>query len=532
MSNSSNPTFFGLPRRYLHLWLAAPLGLLGIVATLFALGLPTFYESLVSSHEELAQVFQRENVAPRFNVLGVFTGFSAVILLLASITGILFRRPFVLSLLLRKAYTLVYAWLFVYAYVVFTTSGLLYSEELTYQGVEQTRVTVFMLRWSFLWPALLLTTFTGILHIHAWRRSTMAHFQATPTAPGPAVGDRLLEDIRTHGRDPEFRKNLLNSGGLHLFVIVLLPLLLQMVGCVESYRVPEGSGDPVVALVQVVQPERVEKERIVLNPESAIYLHIPDLDDSEVMEEVEQMSQVTYEADAAATTGRIGRGGGDEGGWPDGMEDGLVRFIRLEYNGAGWDNSMGPGEEADVNFLREFHRITGFPVRERAESHAIRLLARYDEGFAPPFVFITGHGGISIPQRDIAILRDYLEDGGMLFASAGSPQWDRNFRSLMRAVFPGEPLRTIAHDDPIYQMPYTFPHGAPPLWHHGGNQSMGIRREGRWVVFYHPGDIQDAWRTGYSGLHSDLARRAFEMGVNVIYYAFTNYLEQTREHRR
>lgn len=532
MSDSPPTASWAFPTRYLHLALAVPLALLGIAAAAFAFGLPAYYADLAGSAAELTAVFARENIAARFNVLGVFTGFCSVVFLIASLAGILIRRPFVLSLLLRKAYTLVYAWLFVYAYVVFSTSGLLYTQELTYQGVEQTRLTVFILRWSFLWPALLITGLIGILHIHAWRRSTMTFFARAPVEDGPAVGDRLLEDIRTHGRDPEFRKSLLNSGGLHLFVIVLLPLLLQLTGCVEPYRVPQGSGDPVVALVQVVQPERVEKQRIVLNPESTIYLHIPDLDDSEVMREVEQMSQVTYQADVAATTGRMGRGGGTEGGWPDGMEDGLVRFIRLEYNGDGWDNAMGPGEDADVNFLREFHRITGFPVRERAESHPIRLLARYDPGFAPPFVFMTGHGGINIPQRDIAILREYLEGGGLLFASAGSPQWDRNFRALMRALFPGEPLRTISHDDPIFQMPYTFPHGAPPLWHHGGNQSMGIRRGGRWVVFYHPGDIQDAWRTGYSGLSADLARRAFEMGVNVIYYAFTNYLEETREHRR
>ena len=503
-----------------------------------ALEIPAYYQQLLQANPTWEAIFHRENMSARFNVLANFTGFVSIFLVITFVVGMLWRHPAVLSLLIRKSYVLIYAWILLYFYVVFTTTGLLYTAELSFQGMEQNRVTIFYLRWTYLWPVLLIGGFVFFLHMLAWRSSTRLLFGARREEDGekeklePALGDRFFESLRTHGNDPRFRKSLYQSGTAHLLVIVIIPLLLQMGGCVEPYRVPQGSGDPVVALVQVVQPERVEKQRLVLNPESSIYFHIPDFDESEVMQEVREMTELTYQADVAATTGRMGRGGGTEGGWPDGMEDGLVRFIRLEYNGPGWDNAMGPGEDSDTNFLREFHRITGFPVRERPESHAIRLLERYDRGFAPPFVFMTGHGGINIPQRDVQILRSYLEGGGMLFASAGSPQWDRNFRSFLRAVFPGEPLRTIAHDDPIFQMPYTFPHGAPPLWHHGGYQAMGIRRGGRWVVFYHPGDIQDAWRTGYSGLSPEVARRAFEMGVNIIHYAFTNYLEETRGARR
>ena len=54
----------------------------------------------------------------------------------------------------------------------------------------------------------------------------------------------------------------------------------------------------------------------------------------------------------------------------------------------------------------------------------------------------------------------------------------------------------------------------------------------RWVVFYHPGDINDAWKTGNSGLDPDTADGAFRMGVNIIYYAFTHYLEDTRKYRK
>jgi hypothetical protein len=102
----------------------------------------------------------------------------------------------------------------------------------------------------------------------------------------------------------------------------------------------------------------------------------------------------------------------------------------------------------------------------------------------------------------------------------------------MRQVFPGEPMRAIADDDPIFLMPYVFPNGAPPLWHHGGNRAMGVKYQGRWVVFYHPGDVNDTWKTGHSGMDPALAQAAKELGINVVYYAFTHYLEMTRKYRK
>ena len=54
----------------------------------------------------------------------------------------------------------------------------------------------------------------------------------------------------------------------------------------------------------------------------------------------------------------------------------------------------------------------------------------------------------------------------------------------------------------------------------------------RWVVFYHPGDIHDAWKTGHSGMAPELAKQAMEMGINIVYYSFTHYLDMTRKYRK
>ena len=120
----------------------------------------------------------------------------------------------------------------------------------------------------------------------------------------------------------------------------------------------------------------------------------------------------------------------------------------------------------------------------------------------------------------------------MLFADAGSPEFHNSFVALMAAVFPDRQLVTIADDDPIFQGPFTFPNGAPPLWHHGGYRALGVKHQNRWAVFYHPGDINDAWKTGGSGMSRDLCDQSYRLGVNIVYHAFTNYLDTTRKHRK
>jgi hypothetical protein len=44
--------------------------------------------------------------------------------------------------------------------------------------------------------------------------------------------------------------------------------------------------------------------------------------------------------------------------------------------------------------------------------------------------------------------------------------------------------------------------------------------------------VNDAWKSGHSGLTPDKAKGAFDLGVNVLYYSFTKYLEATAKLRK
>ena len=336
----------------------------------------------------------------------------------------------------------------------------------------------------------------------------------------------IIEDLRTGGIDPRFRSSL--YWAINLFLIVLIaPFLIH--GCgTEEYGLVKGSGEPAVTEVVRIKPKPKKKQKkLLVDPWSPYILERMDIDDAKVLDELQQETRDTYQANRASK-GKLGKGGKGKGGWPSGMEGAKVRFIRLKYSGGNWDQEMG--KSGDYNLLLRFNQLTGLPIATETEAREISRLAHFAKKKAPPFVFMTGSQGIRISQREAKILREYCEnEGGMLFIDCGGGNFGWSVRQMLSRVFPGKSLVDIPNVDPIYQAPYIFPDGAPRFWHHDGNRALGIRHEGRLVVFYHPGDVKDAWKDGHSGVKPEIADQAYKLGVNVIYYAFNQYYRRHYE---
>lgn len=458
-----------------------------------------------------------------FGVVGVLCGLSGLLSLV--------RSRITLSIL---RFTLVGVYVVVGLFVWTVWRGLfgVLHEELQIGGADQDRATILLLWWSICWPALAVALYVAWLHVMMSSRSVYSAF--TKREGDAMAGDRVLEDVRSHGRDPQHRRSLYLSALTHITILILIPWILQLGGCVEAYRVPKGSGNPVVAMVKMVKPKKKKKKSLTLRPNSAIVYETPDLDNTEADEEMKEMTELTYEANPNAAVGQLGKGGGDQGGWPEGMDNYKIRFIRLDHGGAGWEDGMNQ-TGADINFLRHFSQVTGFKkIARKGESHSIALLDKYpDDGF-PPFVYLTGNSRMgTVNSRDAKILREYCLKGGMLIGDAGSPAFHQSFTHLMRQVFPDKPLLDIADDDMIYQLPYTFPEGAPAFWGHGGRRALGIKHEGRWCVFYHPGDMNDAWKLpGYTDVTPEMRDAAMNLGVNLIRYSFDQWNDAVAKARK
>jgi len=515
--------------------LCLPLALLAAAASLFVLGMDKFcYPWMIGSRPQLLEIYRPTVLPPIVLVCMTICCAAAAVLLAAALLGILVRRRWSIWTV-RKTYVLIYLLAIVYCCIVFSITGRAVAALIEGSDVPAGSFVVGLFFWRCQWiaPVALAVIATVLLHVVSWRKKALAAYGADEEDVSEAIGERVTENVRTHGSDPRFRKSLYGSAFAHVMVILIIPYLLTIRGgCVRPFHAPKGSGKPSVAMVKVVKKKKKKKrKKYILSADSPIVYDVPELDDSKLVEELDEDTRVTYTADTSAAHGAMGTGGGNKPGWADGLEGGQIRFAQLQYNGADWDDGMTEG--ADVNFLAQFRKLSGgLDVARQGEAVPVSLLRKFKKGEAPWFVYMTGSDAIHMSNSEIKILRQYVNDGGMLLADAGSPQWDHHFRRFVKELFPGKPLIPIADDDPIFITPFTFHNGPPPLWHHGGEQSMGVKFKGRWGVFYFPGDLNDAWKSGHSGLSPELTEAAYHLGTNLVYYGVTRYLQATRKDRK
>jgi len=304
-----------------------------------------------------------------------------------------------------------------------------------------------------------------------------------------------------------------STAGLCSYTLVfcfVVFLFSQIGGCQEIYEMPAGGGQQ-QQLAQQVQVQKVIRRKYVINPASVVVFNPPPIDDVKL-----QLNELTKHAY------KVGYGQGDGAGFAGGTSRGKVRFIRLEYGGGDWNQDFGIG--ADLNMLIEYGARTGQAVAERTESRTIAQLANFKEGNSPPLVYLTGQRNISLSKSEVAILRDYLlNKHGMLFGdNGGSSHFHNQFFAMMRQVLPQvEPVR-VPLDDPIHCVPYRIPflpYAAP----HGGKDAWGWKVDGRWVCYYHPGDIGDAWTDDHAGVRPEVWEACYQLGTNIIFYAHVEY---------
>lgn len=192
-----------------------------------------------------------------------------------------------------------------------------------------------------------------------------------------------------------------------------------------------------------------------------------------------------------------------------------LAVARLKYGGGGdWynDRSIIP------NLMREVNKRTGIEV---VEEETILELAD-PELFQHPFLFMTGHGNIRFSEEEVQRLRQYLSDGGFLYADDDYGM-DNAFRREIKRVFPEYDLVELPFSHPIYHILYDFPSGLPKIHEHDGKppQGFGLLYKGRLALFYtYETNISDGWAD--PEVHKDppeTREQAFRMGLNILTYA-------------
>lgn len=131
-------------------------------------------------------------------------------------------------------------------------------------------------------------------------------------------------------------------------------------------------------------------------------------------------------------------------------------------------------------------------------------------------LYLTGRQKLTLNSAELAALKQYLEQGGVLLADC-PPDANKLAESVQalaqKLAQPLQPLNTIRHH-PIRTRPFLF--SALPLVH---QQPIQVSSSNGIVLVQ--GDIASAW-----GLDDSLSvsrvvlRTAQEFGVNLLYYAW------------
>ncbi len=200
------------------------------------------------------------------------------------------------------------------------------------------------------------------------------------------------------------------------------------------------------------------------------------------------------------------------------QSDNTFTLARIKYRGGGdWYNNPSSLKNL-INFTRKKAPIT---INPDYDDVALGSRDLYDY----PFAFLTGHGNISINEAEARNLRNYLDNGGFLYAD-DDYGLDKYFREMMKQVYPDEELVEVPFSHPIYHQLYEFPDGLPKIHKHDGKPPRGyaIFREGRMVVYYTvETNLSDGWAN--PEVHNDppeTREKALQMGSNILIYALTS----------
>jgi len=195
-----------------------------------------------------------------------------------------------------------------------------------------------------------------------------------------------------------------------------------------------------------------------------------------------------------------------------------LTIARVKYSGGGdWYNDPS----AIPNLLEFINQETGVSVADGE----VKVALTDEQLFSYPILFMTGHGKIRLNEFEIGRLREFLANGGFLYADDDYGM-DKYFRAEIKKVFPEHDLVELPYSHPIYHVHFDFPNGPPKIHEHDGGppHAFGIFHNGRMVVYYTADtNISDGWPD--PDVHKDppeIREAALKMGTNVILWVLMN----------
>lgn len=198
-----------------------------------------------------------------------------------------------------------------------------------------------------------------------------------------------------------------------------------------------------------------------------------------------------------------------------------LKIAQLQYNGGGdW--------YANPTGLKNLIQFCNQQLNTNIQTEYDYVMVGSSEIYQYPFIHMTGHGNVVFSSSEADNLRNYLINGGFLHID-DNYGLDQFIRLEMKKVFPNKEWVELPANHPIYNAPFKMQNGLPKIHEHDGNpaQGLALMHEGKVIVYYtYECDLSDGWED--ASVHNDpenIRKMAFEMGSNILQYAFTKPLQ-------
>lgn len=183
-------------------------------------------------------------------------------------------------------------------------------------------------------------------------------------------------------------------------------------------------------------------------------------------------------------------------------------------------NLIYAGTKSSVCFSEEFLSAvaTETSINTARKFKPVRMSDK--ETFRYPFAVMTGEGAFTLTDDERKNLRQYLEKGGFLLASAGcsSKEWSASFTREIEALFPDRKLEDVAMSHPIFSTIFDVP--KLDLSHGGEAQLRGLTLGGKIVLIFSSDGLNDTGTMhGCCCCGGNEIKNSQKMNANILTYA-------------
>jgi hypothetical protein len=144
--------------------------------------------------------------------------------------------------------------------------------------------------------------------------------------------------------------------------------------------------------------------------------------------------------------------------------------------------------------------------------------------FQCPFAIMTGEGKFELTEAQRLNLRNYLENGGFVIASAGcsSDEWQSSFRSEIDRLFAETPLKALPMEHAVFHSVYDI----KELRLKGSRTAHleGLEIDGKIALIFSPDGLNDTGKAGprCCCCGGNEVQNARQVNVNLLAYTLTH----------